>query len=124
MHNVRFASIVHISKHECDLEQLPENLKCLKAILQNADLEAEVEINAEIYPGWETSWNSPGGPAQASPTSYKILSFDIHANTKECAETIKLLMTNEQRQAIKDATEFIIDHNWDKEYQQQALNRD
>jgi hypothetical protein len=123
-YDVRFASTVHISKHECDLAQLPENLKCLEAILQNADLEVEVEINAEINSGWEPSWDSPGGPAQASPTSYKILSFDIYADTKECAETIKLLMTNEQRQAIKEAAEFILDHKWEEDYKHQALNVD
>ena len=125
-HNVRFASTVHITKEQLgSVEIHPENLfKCLDAILENAEIEVEVEIQAEIDPGWEPSWDSPGGSAQASPTHYEILSVDINADTKECSETIKLLMTNEQRQAIKDATEWIIDYNWDEDYKRQALERD
>lgn len=117
-HNVRFPSIVHITK---DLN-LPENYKCLEAILQNADIEVEVEINAEIDPGWDPSWDGPGASAQASPTSYKILSVEINANTQECSKTIELLMTNEQREAIKEAAELILDYKWEEEYKHQALS--
>jgi hypothetical protein len=112
-YNVRFPSIVHITK---DLN-LPENYKCLEAILQNADIEVEVEINAEIDPGWD-----PAHSEQASPTHYKILSVEINANTKECSKTIELLMTNEQREAIKEAAELIISYKWEEEYKHQALS--
>jgi hypothetical protein len=119
-YNVRFPSIVHITK---DLN-LPENYKCLEAILQNADLEVEVEINAEIDPGprWDPSWDGPGPSAQAIPTHYKILNVEINANTQECSKTIELLMTNEQREAIKEAAELIIDYKWEEDYKYQALS--
>jgi hypothetical protein len=115
-HNVRFPS--HITK---DLN-LPENYKCLEAILQNADIEVEVEINAEIDPRWDPSWDAPGASAQAIPTHYKILNVEVNANTQECSKTIELLMTNEQREAIKEAAELILDYKWEEEYKHQALS--
>jgi hypothetical protein len=31
-------------------------------------------------------------------------------------------MTNEQRQAVKDAAEFILDYKWEEDYKYQALS--
>lgn len=114
--HVRFGSVVHITKDY----DLPEKFQSLGPILENADLEVEVKISAEVDPGWEPSCRDPGGAAQATPTSYEIL--DIHISS-ECSEAIKVLMTKEQRQAIGELAEFIIDDKWDEDYEQQAFDQ-
>lgn len=120
-HHVRFGTSINITRD--DIEELPEKLSCLTSILENADIEVEVIIEATCEAGWEASWDDPGGSASAVPVSYDFIGVHISADTTECAKNIEVLMTREQRQAIKEFAEHLIDNRWNEEYEYEALNQ-
>lgn len=118
-YHVTFDTSVYIENE--DINKLPEKLNCLKCILEVSDIEVMVDIDAQIHPGCEGSWESPPEPADASLYGFSVQSYKFHSESDLCEDNIKFLMTKEQKDALVEFTGVLIEDRWDS-YEEQAFD--
>ena len=115
-----FCTSVYIDSDE--MTSLDNRTECLRCILESADIEVEVEIDFDYTPGYSGNWENPPEDAVAEYTNINVTNMSFSAGDDLVEENIKVLITKEQKEAIRYLTELIIDRDWGKKYEQEAFD--
>lgn len=96
-----------------DSSHLRSKFECLECILEIAEFEIEVEIEAYCEAGCGPSWDDPGSGPTANFQSIRMIKFEIVSENQECEKNILFLMTKEQKKALEELVELVVENNWD-----------
>lgn len=84
---------------------------CLSCILEVADIEVDVRIEAHWDSGYESTWSDPGSGPSSNIESLEIIKWKIVPFENVEEQTILFLMTKEQKKALQDLVDYIADKN-------------
>jgi hypothetical protein len=115
-----FHTSVHIN-YDC-IPSLDEKTKCLQSILDNASIEVEVEVDFEYEGGHSGNYENPPESPEANYTDIYVKNISFDADTPQIEENIKVLISNEQKEAIVYLATLIIERDWQSKYEQEAFD--
>jgi hypothetical protein len=114
--------LLHTSVYIDSNQSLDEKTKCLQSILDNASIEVEVEVDFDYEGGYSGNYENPPESPEFNYTDIYVNNISFDADTPQIEENIKVLMSNEQKEAIVYLATLIIERDWQSKYEQEAFD--
>lgn len=110
------------------------NTKTLNDILKSVEFEVSVRVYAICHPELDFAIDPTPRYGHGDWDDYKINyshaeflhceveEIEMYADDPDCIETIKMLMTKEQREEVHEIAQDLIEKNWKAKYEDQAIS--
>jgi hypothetical protein len=115
--NASFYTSVYVDSDE----DLATDTECLRCILDVSDIEIELNIDFDWEHGDPGSYDNPPEVASADHTNIEVTNIDFFAGDSFVEESIKILITKQQKEAMKILAERIISRDWRAKYEDEAF---